>query len=392
MKTSTPTLKKLPGVMAFKRGHVVSDAEMFNIYPDKESTPVLVVRHGIRGTQNVNDGKGNENPWIKSSTTSESGERSVSNIQTTDSAKVDSDATGLLVRFEMRFLNIEESLDSCASSDKENQRETRKMVEDFLQRAKNSRGIFEVACRYARNIGNGRWLWRNRTMASSIVVDVFEKYFSKKESREDRRKIATFNVALKVPTNEFGDYIQEENAVAQEILHQMKGESLSSLVVEARIHFGVSGSFEVFPSQNYVEKKRTDKEGTTRSLYNLKYSRNRDDDGMQVMGRAAIRDQKIFNAIRTIDTWYPDYREVGRPIAVEPLGASLSLQDFYRKGKHSSFEIALRLPQVDPDSEEGMFMIAAIERGGVYGTSDKDNEKNTKKKTDEESEGTEDMA
>jgi len=377
MKNLT-TLKKLPGVMAFRRGHVVSDAEMFNIFDDKDPSPVFVFRHGIRGVQNVNEGKGNANPWEKAPKTGVAGERSVSNIQTTDSAKVASDAKGMLVRFEMRFLNIEDLLDSCSSSDKENQKMARETIADFLERAKKSDGLYEIACRYARNIANGRWLWRNSSMASSIEISVYEKSFNKKEA--EKKRIGHFSNALDVPRKVFDNYSPEEKAVANEILRQMKGESLSGLIVEAHLHFSVSGAFEVYPSQNYIEKKRTDKGGgLTKSLYKLNYSgkSDNDDDDIKIVGRAAIRDQKIFNAIRTIDTWYPRYEEVGVPIAVEPLGANLSLQDFYRPGKHCSFEIALRLAQLDPNSNDGMFMIAAIERGGVYGDSDKKKEESS---------------
>ncbi len=370
------TLKKLPGVMAFRRGHVVSDAEMFNLFEEKDASPVLVRRHGIRGTQNVNDGKGNENPWIKSSTTGAGGERHVSNPQTIDAAKLDSDAMGLLVRFETKFLDIEDLLDSCASSDKENQKMAREMVKDFLGRARNSQGLYEVACRYARNIANGRWLWRNRTMASSITIDVFRL------GREGAKsKLASFD-GLKIDMNNFGEYSQDERNVATEIVRQMKGESLEGLLVEASVSFGIIGSIEVFPSQNYVEKQRFDKKnGPSRFLYALGHEERNGEDEIRVIGRAAIRDQKIFNAIRTIDTWYPNFEEVGLPIPIEPLGASLSQQDFFRKGKYSSFEMALRLSQINPDSPEGMYMIAAIERGGVYGTSDKKNEESEKKES-----------
>jgi len=177
-----------------------------------------------------------------------------------------------------------------------------------------------------------------------------------------------------MPRKIFGNYSIEEMAVANEILRQMKGESMSGLIIEANLRFNISGSFDVYPSQNYIEKKRGDKEGVTKSLYKLHYSEENGNTGLDIVGRAAIRDQKIFNAIRTIDTWYPAYSEVGLPIAVEPLGASLSLQEFFRPGKHSSFEIARRLAILDPNSDDGMFMIAAIERGGVYGESDKKNE------------------
>ena len=76
------------------------------------------------------------------------------------------------------------------------------------------------------------------------------------------------------------------------------------------------------------------------------------------MGHAALRDQKIGNALRTIDTWYP-------PGAVRPAAATWNWrrqprsQEFFRdKETSTAFEFARRLNTLDPASPDGMFMIA----------------------------------
>ncbi|MFA7243266.1 MAG: type I-F CRISPR-associated protein Csy3 [Sulfuricellaceae bacterium] len=361
--TALTTLKKLPGVLAFNRGHVVTDGEMFNeIAGQYETHPVEVVRHGIRGTQNVNDGKGNIDPWSKvtgSSDSASNGVRNPSNIQITETAKLESSADALVVRFGLSMLDMAGSLDSCVAADKDAGRMMRATFEDFVNRAKASKGINEVARRYARNIANGRWLWRNRTIARLIEIEVSNQ----------GGVLAKFNDAKAIPTNTFGDYSEGEIKVADEIVKQMRGASLDGLTVVARLTMPTKGAIEVFPSQNYVENKP---KGFARPLYKLGHPEKighgeiRD---TRVMGRAALRDQKIFNAIRTMDTWYPAYEETGFPIAVEPLGASLGQQEFYRAGKASSFDMLKRLAQIAPDSPEGMFCIAALDRGGVYGES-----------------------
>lgn len=360
--TALTTLKKLPGVLAFNRGHVVTDGEMFNeIGGQFENHPVLVMRHGIRGTQNVNDGKGNEE-------TAANGARNVSNIQITESAKLESNADALIVRFGLSMLDMADSLHSCAAADRDAGKMMRATFTDFVERAKTSAGILEVARRYARNLANGRWLWRNRSIARAIGIEVTGK----------NGVIATFD-ARAVPLNTFGDYSEGEIKVAEEIVKQMRGKSLDGLTVTARITLPTQGAVEVFPSQNYVENKP---KGFARPLYKLGHPEPADRSEVQdtrVMGRAALRDQKIFNAIRTIDTWYPAFDETGFPIAVEPLGASLAQQEFYRAGKASSFDMLKRLAQIDPDSAEGMFCIAALDRGGVYGESD---QKEAKKGTE----------
>lgn len=352
--TALTTLKKLPGVLAFNRGHVVTDGEMFNeIAGQFESHPVEVVRHGIRGTQNINDGKGNDE-------TAANGSRNISNIQVTETAKLESSADALIVRFGLSMLDMAGSLNSCVAADKDAGRMMRATFEDFVTRAKASKGVVEVARRYARNIANGRWLWRNRTIARLIEIEVSTQ----------SSVIAKFN-ARSIPTNTFGDYSEGEIKVADEIVKQMRGASLDGLTITARLTMPTKGATEVFPSQNYVENKP---KGFARPLYKLGHPEKVGYDEIRdtrVMGRAALRDQKLFNAIRTIDTWYPAYGETGLPIAVEPLGASLSQQEFYRAGKATSFDMLKRLVQIDPDTPEGMFCIAALDRGGVYGESDK---------------------
>ena len=58
-------IHKLPGVLAFQRAVVISDA----VFENTDGGPLPVIRHGIRGTQNQSNAK------------------KVSNIQDTDSAK-----------------------------------------------------------------------------------------------------------------------------------------------------------------------------------------------------------------------------------------------------------------------------------------------------------------
>lgn len=354
------TLKKLPGVLAFSRCHVVTDAEMFSRMADGSDMPVPVVRHGIRGTQNVNDGKGNDSQKVAAG-----GARSISNPQLTESAKLDHKAVAMVVRFGISMLDIGESLHSCVGVDRENGRMMRETIQDFVDRAKPSQGIREIALRYARNIANGRWLWRNRTIAAGIEITVSKK--------SDGATLAAFD-AKNVPYNEFSDYSSDEHAVAAELVKQMRGDSVDGLTVEAVVNMRVLGNVEVFPSQNFAKTPT----GFSRPLYKIGHPgpfELKDPSAFtdtRITGYAAIRDQKIFNAIRTIDTWYSAHEDTGFPIPVEPLGANLSQQEFYRPGKQSSFEMMKRLVQIDPNTPEGMFCIAALDRGGVYGESDKE--------------------
>jgi CRISPR-associated protein Csy3 len=143
----------------------------------------------------------------------------------------------------------------------------------------------------------------------------------------------------------------------------MSGQQATAVKVTADVDFGVKGAVEVFPSQNYIDGKL---KGFPRSLYKYGVPNRISKTDNNRVGYAAIRDQKIGNAIRTIDTWYPEFKETGVPIAIEPNGANLDTQRFFRKNSTSAFMMFLQLNDIDPNTEQGMFCIASLVRGGVY--------------------------
>ena len=112
---------------------------------------------------------------------------------------------------------------------------------------------------------------------------------------------------------------------------------------------------EVFPSQELIlNRGRGDK---SRTLYH-------------VNDIAAIHSQKIGNAIRTIDTWYPGADELG-PIAIEPYGSVTTLGKAYRQPKDKiDFYTLLDkwiIEDKEPSIENQHFVIAVLLRGGVFG-------------------------
>lgn len=345
--------KRLPGVLSFQRGIVISDGLFYSEKAGEyEAHPVHVARHGIRGTQNVNKGGDAE-----VAVAADARRQEISNIQTTDSAKLDPEADALIVRFSLRFLDFDNALFACAPGPSDSDSEITALkdsIQSFIDRAKASEGLKEVSRRYARNIANARWLWRTRVIASTVAVTVMA----------EGAEVAGFD-ALKIPLNQFDHCGEGERAVAEKIAAGLRGEQSTMLDVVGRAEFGGRGAIEVFPSQNYIEDKPR---GFARSLYCLGTPERADHTlGIRRMGQAALRDQKISNALRTIDTWYPDFEAFGRPIPVEPNGANLEAQRFFRDArKVSAFDLVKRLNQLDPDSNDGMFVIACLLRGGVY--------------------------
>ncbi|KPC53218.1 type I-F CRISPR-associated protein Csy3 [Amantichitinum ursilacus] len=364
MPSKNKPASKLPGVLAFQRSLLLSDAAFYSVMPDGSTSPVQVIRHGIRGTQNTNQ-DGNK----ETSTTGTAERVEVSQIQITDSARLDCEAVALEVRFDLRMLDLKGSLFTCALGKKQKGEEVaefRASFDEFIERAYSSAGLQEVARRIARNIFNGRWLWRNRTLACAITVRVTNA----------NDKVYTQD-ALAISTSQFGDYSAAEISVGNIIAEGLCGNTTATtLRISATLDFGLRGAVEVYPSQNYVEEKP---KGFARPLYALGVPEPRDSNpeikldfvATRVMGHAALRDQKVSNALRTIDTWYPAYPEIGRPIPVEPNGANLDAQRRFRdpKTNTSAWIYAGKMRGLDPDSDGGMYMIASLIRGGVFSSS-----------------------
>jgi CRISPR-associated protein Csy3 len=327
---------------------MVTDAKMVNMLADGDESPVHVIRHGIRGTQNVNKT-----------------DKEVSNIQQTDSAKLDSDAVGMMVRFSYRPFPMNHDMQFHAAPDKgdtvENVKAFKDSVTNFMERAKESDSLKDVSNRIARNILNGRWLWRNRTLAENVIVRV----------RVGQSESAVVEVsALDIPMNHFDDLSADEMKLGELVAQNLSGVDNHTFNVEAEINFGMEGAIEVFPSQNYLENTP---KGFSRSLYYSNPNKGFNKTGIDIMGDAAIRDQKISNALRTVDTWYPDYESWGKPIAAEPNGANLEAQEFFRPyaKKYSAFKIMGNLNVIDIESDDAKFMIACMIRGGVFPSSKK---------------------
>lgn len=366
-------MSNFPSVLAISRGINLTNGAMFNMDEDGNKLgPVKVVRHGIRGVLGAKGAK---------TKASEKGSDGVAQIQMTETARTDENAHGLLVRFVMNPLSLHDAISGC------NDAGYRSAFEDFINVAMNSESLAEVSRRYARNILNGRWLWRNRAIADRISIEA-----SWGGSENER-------VLVEQPTRlaDFNDYTEDEKALASVILQGFKG-SAPSIEVIGRIYFDRQGSYEVHPSENYLSDKP---KGLARLLY--KYGSLSAADfikaasadpahyvDMVPTGLAALRDAKIGNAIRTIDTWYdPVAIDDVPPISVEPNGANIDSGKFLRaKGSNSyslleTIEKQTKLLNADEKTAlpDAMFLIATIVRGGVYGES---KEKNKGKEQEQE--------
>ncbi|MCL1477491.1 type I-F CRISPR-associated protein Csy3 [Marinobacter sp. M3C] len=360
MSTEQQPILELPSSLSLKRNIVISDARMYSLIKGEYADhPVTVIRHGIRGTNNTLKGSdGKEEGSGEISTTVEP--EDVRNLQEIDSAKLDPNSTGLVVEFSFALTNLVDAISGINPNKEQTKNPSyveafRESILGFMERATQSEGITEVCNRIARNVMNGRWLWRNRLIGEAITVTAVWK-----------GKLIAEAEALALSLKDFSDFTEAEQAFGAILADQLRGKGSSPITVTAKIQTLGHGAIEVYPSQNYIPGARDDDNLPSRSLYVLNKAPF-NQDVPKIIGEAAIRDQKLWNALRTIDTWY----ETGggaRPIAVEPMGANLTDLRFYRTKAKSAFKLLERLNELDPAAEDGMFMIAAFIRGGVYTT------------------------
>ena len=135
----------------------------------------------------------------------------------------------------------------------------------------------------------------------------------------------------------------------------LKGEENTHLSINA---FALIGAGQrVWPSQEMV--LNPPKGEKSRHLFSLN-------------GVAAMHCEKIGNALRTIDDWYPEYVNTETPIAIEAYGSVTQRAIAYRSSKNDFKTLLLRwLNAQDISANDKNFVIAMIIRGGVFGEEDK---------------------
>ncbi len=337
-----PTELKTASVLAFERKLDPSDALFLAGQWSQRSASatwksVTIREKSVRGTIS-NRLKAKDQDAAKLDAAIES-----PNLQTVDVATLPADADTLAVRFTLRVLGGTGAPSAC------NEASYRTKLLATVDAYRQAQGFGELARRYADNLANGRFLWRNRVGAEQIEVHV-----AKLEDGQEARSWRFDALAHKLP--DLSAPAVETAAVAElgdVIAAGLAGNAHALLKVTAYVRVGAGQ--EVFPSQELILDKGPSKK--SRTLY-------------QVDGVAAIHSQKIGNALRTIDTWYPGAAENG-PIAVEPYGSVTTQGRAWRQPKERQDFYSLLdgwvLKDKVPELPQQHFVIATLIRGGVFG-------------------------
>jgi CRISPR-associated protein Csy3 len=263
------------------------------------------------------------------------------NLQTVDYCVLGMEEDTLRVRFNMQVVG---EVEPCACNNPEVKEKIRSMVSEFAE----GNGFEELGRRYATNIANGRFLWRNRLGAECIEISI----------KANGEEFVFENVDLKG----FGKL---EGAVRSEVekLGKKIGDVLSG--TESHINLEIDAcikrfpGIEVYPSQELVLDNSRGKGKKSKHLFQAQYKEKH---------AAALHPQKVTNAIHTIDDWYP---EAGKPISINSYGAVTNEGKAYREPKKSDFytlfDNAVQNGLGSLDSNAQKYMMAMLVRGGVFG-------------------------
>lgn len=316
-----------PSLLSFDRKLETSDGLMYggnwgdDLEADDIWQPVRITKRQNRSTQSAHG--------------TEDAKKSQPNPVSSDSddANLPHDKDTLKLKFTLRIIGNIGSPYACNDPGFE------QAIIEKVQAFKTNHGFEKLAFRYAYNIANGRFLWRNRVCAEKIKISV---------NFEGLEKPLSFD-AYNYPLNEFPKSANcgTLKILADKIQAGLEGDSNSFVLLEINAYVKLGKGQHVFPSQemNMGEKKKV--------LFELDKT-------------AAMHNVKIGNAIRTIDDWYKNAKF---PIAAEPFGAVTQRGEAYRRNRAEGDLYSLMLDWVNSrtvDIDQQAYVVANLIRGGVF--------------------------
>lgn len=330
-------------VLAFEKKLVPSDGYMYGSTWEKRKEalePLKLIEKSVRGTISNRLKKALQDDPAKLDAEVEK-----PNLQTVDNCALGACQDTLILQFTLKVLSGVENPSACNNSNfnKTYQIAAKKYIE--------SEGFTELAMRYATNIANARFLWRNRVGAEKLEVDV-------KVLHENEH--FTFDAST-ISIRNFNHSDKEIGRLAEQIAAALSGKK-DFLLLEITAYAQIGKAQDVYPSEELVFDKGKGKK--SKILYHIN-------------GIAGMHSQKIGNALRTVDTWYPEFEEThSSPIAIEPYGAVTNLGKAYRTPKNNADFYTLfdrwARGEVLSTKDEEHYVMAILVRGGVFGESGKE--------------------
>ncbi len=257
------------------------------------------------------------------------------NLSWGDDAALPPNTDTLKVSFSLRVFGGIDIPAAC------NKKEFQDKFSEIINAYSDEIGFEELAKRYAYNLVNGRFLWRNRVGAQKICIHVNHKSFDKP------LKFNAYDYPLKETTTS-DDKI---SPLIELIEKGLKGDENIFLEIDAYVKLG--NQQRVWPSQEMVMNIPNGEK--SRHLFSLNV------DGKRV---AAIHCEKIGNAIRTIDDWQ---KKSEMPIAIEAYGQVTQRGVACRSSKNDFKTLIEKwLNNKEISEKDKHFVVAMLIRGGVF--------------------------
>ncbi|MFV0576519.1 MAG: type I-F CRISPR-associated protein Csy3 [Vibrio sp.] len=339
--------KDIASVLAFEKKLVPSDGYMYGTtWENKDhANPLSLQEKSVRGTISNRLKAAVQNDPVKLNAEVEK-----ANLQRVDACALDPNQDTLKLHFTLKVLGGLAQPSACNNS------AFKQSYSSAVNQYIENHQCKELAKRYATNLANARFLWRNRVGAEDIEVQV-------KALNKGMEQTWIFD-ATKFSTRNFEYSNEQLNSLSERIAQTLSSES-DHLMLQIDCYAKVGKAQEVYPSEELVLDKGNSKNKKSKILY-------------AVNDNAAMHSQKIGNALRSIDTWYPAYEDpeqTAGAIAVEPYGAVTNLGTAFRTPKekqdfYSFFDKWARGEQL-LRSEDEHYVMAVLIRGGVFGESDK---------------------
>lgn len=332
--------KTFASVLAFEKKLVPSDGYFYGTtWKNRDEFAALkLIEKSVRGTIS-----NRLKPAIQNDPMKLNAEVEKPNLQKVDSCSLGETQDTLKLTFTLKVLGGVENPSVCNNESFLNSYQN--VAKNYIQKY----GFSELAKRYALNIANGRFFWRNRVGAEKLEVVV---------TLNDQAAV-TFD-AFEYSLHDFDTVDTKVQSLAEQIAKALAG-NLPYLLIKIEAYALIGDAQEVYPSEELVlDKGKGDK---SKILYS-------------VNDVAAMHSQKIGNALRTIDTWYPDFEDRQMAIAIEPYGAVTNLGKAYRTPKQKQDFFTLfdkyALGEALASEQDEHYVMGVLVRGGVFGQSGKD--------------------
>jgi CRISPR-associated protein Csy3 len=362
------TAASLPAVLSFRRAFEITDCvlgAMQGLGPESKVASIQIYDHGKRTTASYEGRK-------ETGEANRKGDDS-RNLVFGEEAKLPAGYDVLTARFSMRVMPIHVEPDSCDDT------EWFGRLKSSIELARTSDATRLLARYYAYNIANASWLWRNRDVADSVRVEVRFGHRSLDHLMviDDALDLHLRPVLARTQSGtDPHESCREIDTFAQAIHEVLSGQA-ASLRITVTAYAAMLPGQSVWPSQLYtpVKQKVTDKISKGRQFFQVGGS-----DGDDVESNPAITAEKVGNALRTFDRDHGSERFADAIIPIEPNGGALRLGVNLR-GPGNRFYDHLKnfaAPQADSEphgmltDDQMLYVLGCIVRGGVYGSSSKE--------------------